>query len=63
MTKEVTRNYRYDSMADSGEFYLYVGGQDSWSEDEWNLEAETRLADTVQRPQYWIISDYEEWGE
>lgn len=63
MTKEVTRNYRYDSMADSGEFYLYVGGQDNWSEDEWNMEAETRLADTVKRPQYWVISDYEEWGE
>lgn len=63
MTEEKTRYYRYDSMADSGELYLYVSGLDGWTEDEWTNSAETTLSDTVQRPQYWVISDYEEWGE
>lgn len=58
--EEKTRYYRFDSMADSGELYLYVSGMSTWSEGQWEQEAENTLADTIQRPQHWVIIDYEE---
>ena len=58
--EEKSRTYRFDSMLDGGEIYLYVSGMSSWSEGQWEQEAENTLADRIQRPQFWVLSDYEE---
>ena len=64
MIKEITRNYRFDSMVDSAEMYRRITGDDTWDEGTWEITAETVLADIVRTPQYWIVTEYEEedWG-
>jgi hypothetical protein len=64
VSKEMTRNYRFDSFAYSAEMYRRITGDDTWSESDWEIHAETVLADIVREPQYWIVTEYEEedWG-
>ena len=61
MDKEITRNYRFDSMAEGGELCLHIPGLSTWGETEWTQTANDLMANRVQRPEFWVLIDYEEW--